>query len=215
MTDHSRSQAKRSPRDAEEAAAFKEMGQTIRRLRESRDIPRNRLASICEMTEVELEQLERGERDEGWGGMRLIARAFAIPLADLLAAAQGPRQVQASWGAEAGGIPNWRASSPARRADGTRVGSRLRGAVVAESSIWRVASTTPHPGSADDELRASTIMEIRALFALCSWSFLLSWLARSWRTRHFTKVKALAAAGDQMKPPRPEESREDAPDAGF
>ncbi|MGN6253537.1 MAG: helix-turn-helix domain-containing protein [Solirubrobacterales bacterium] len=74
------------PRDAEgEEAAFKAMGHAIRALRERRDMGRRQLASMCEMSDAELEQVEGGEVDESWGGLRLISKALDIPLAALIA----------------------------------------------------------------------------------------------------------------------------------
>ena len=46
------------------------------------------LAHKVEMTVKELEILERGERDERWGDLRLIARALEMPLAALLIEAE-------------------------------------------------------------------------------------------------------------------------------
>ncbi|MGN6662802.1 MAG: helix-turn-helix domain-containing protein [Solirubrobacterales bacterium] len=77
-----------SPRDAEEEAAFKAMGHAIRALRERRGMGRPQLASMCEMSDAELEQVEDGEVDESWGGLRLISKALDIPLAALIAGAE-------------------------------------------------------------------------------------------------------------------------------
>ena len=75
---------RREPRNPEEAAAFKGLGQAITVIREQRGIDRKMLASQCEMTVKELETIERGDLDEWWGGIRLIAQALDMPLADLM-----------------------------------------------------------------------------------------------------------------------------------
>jgi transcriptional regulator with XRE-family HTH domain len=81
-------QQPRRPRDAEEAAAFTGMGQAIRVIRERRGLAREALAARCEMTPAELEALERGEIDESWGGIRLIAKALEMPLGALMIEAE-------------------------------------------------------------------------------------------------------------------------------
>ncbi len=48
---------RRQPRDAEEAAAFKGMGQAITVIRERRSMSRDELAAKCEMAPAELEQV--------------------------------------------------------------------------------------------------------------------------------------------------------------
>lgn len=79
---------RRQPRDAEEAAAFKGMGQAITVIRERRGMSRDELAVKCEMTPTELEQVERGEADESWGGVRLIAKGLDMPLGALMIEAE-------------------------------------------------------------------------------------------------------------------------------
>lgn len=79
---------RRKPRDEEEEAAFEGLGQAITVIRERREIDRDELAAKCEMTRLELEQIERGEIDEWWGGIRLLARAFDMPLPALLMEAE-------------------------------------------------------------------------------------------------------------------------------
>src|SRR6476660_6222891 len=81
-------QSRRRPRDVEEAAAFKGMGQAITVIRERRGIAREELAAKCEMTPAELEKIEVGEIDESWGGIRLIAKALAMPLGALMIEAE-------------------------------------------------------------------------------------------------------------------------------
>jgi transcriptional regulator with XRE-family HTH domain len=78
----------REPRDAEEAAAFKGMGQAITVIREQRGMDREELAAKSEMTPAELEKIEDGEIDEWWGGVRLIAKALAMPLGALMVEAE-------------------------------------------------------------------------------------------------------------------------------
>jgi transcriptional regulator with XRE-family HTH domain len=73
-------QRRRKPRDPEEAAAFKSMGQAIASKREQRGMTRAELAAEAEMTRTELEEIERGQIDEWWGGIRLLARAFDMRL---------------------------------------------------------------------------------------------------------------------------------------
>lgn len=76
------------PRDDEEAAAFKGMGQAITVIRERRGISREELAAKCEMTPAELRKIERGETDESWGGVRLIAKRLDMPLGALMIEAE-------------------------------------------------------------------------------------------------------------------------------
>lgn len=75
---------RRPPRDEEEAAAFKGMGQAIAILRERHGMAREELARKCEMTELELEAIERGELDEWWGSLRMVAKGLDMPLPALL-----------------------------------------------------------------------------------------------------------------------------------
>lgn len=75
---------RRPPRDDEEAAAFKGMGQAVTVIRERQDMSRDDLADKTEMTVEELEVIERGELDEGWGGLRVIAKAFGMPVGALM-----------------------------------------------------------------------------------------------------------------------------------
>jgi len=81
-------QQRRSPRDAEEAAAFKGMGQAITIIRERQGLGRDELASSCEMSKAELERIESGEFDEWWGGLRQLAKALGVPLPALLTEAE-------------------------------------------------------------------------------------------------------------------------------
>lgn len=78
------SEQRRAPRDEEEAAAFKGMGHAIATIRECRGMGRDELASRCEMTPAELEEIERGELDESWGDLRVLATELDIPLPLLL-----------------------------------------------------------------------------------------------------------------------------------
>jgi transcriptional regulator with XRE-family HTH domain len=77
-------QPRKPPRDEEEAAAFKGMGQAVTIIRERRGMARDELASKAEMAGAELEKIERGELDEWWGGLRMIAKAFDMPVPALM-----------------------------------------------------------------------------------------------------------------------------------
>jgi transcriptional regulator with XRE-family HTH domain len=79
-----RQQRRRQPRDDDEAAAFRGMGQAVAAIRERHGMRKDDLASKAEMTVPELEAIERGELDEWWGGLRLIAKAFDLPLSELV-----------------------------------------------------------------------------------------------------------------------------------
>jgi transcriptional regulator with XRE-family HTH domain len=75
---------RREPRNDEEAAAFKGLGHTVTVIRERQGMSRDELAAKSEMTTSELELIERGELDEGWGGLRVIAKAFGMPVGALM-----------------------------------------------------------------------------------------------------------------------------------
>lgn len=75
---------RRRPRNDEEAATFKGLGHTVTVIRERQGMTRDELAAKSEMTTPELERIEEGERDEGWGGLRVIAKAFGMPVGALL-----------------------------------------------------------------------------------------------------------------------------------
>lgn len=75
---------RRPPRNEEEAAAFTGLGQATTIIRERRGMGRDELAAKAEMTMPELETLERGEFDERWGGLRMIAKAFDMSLPALI-----------------------------------------------------------------------------------------------------------------------------------
>jgi transcriptional regulator with XRE-family HTH domain len=79
-----RQQRRRQPRDDEEASAFKGLGQAITVIRERRGMDRDTLAEMAEMTRQELEKIERGELDEWWGGIRMVAKAFEMTLPALM-----------------------------------------------------------------------------------------------------------------------------------
>jgi len=81
-------QPRRPPRDEEEAAAFTGMGQAITVIRERRGMGRDELAAKAGMTRPELEKIERGELDEWWGGLRVIAKAFGMPVSALMIEAE-------------------------------------------------------------------------------------------------------------------------------
>lgn len=77
-------QRREPPRDKEEAAAFKGLGQAVILIREWRGMDRDELAARAEMTPAELEKIEAGELDEWWGGLRMIAQAAGMPLSTLV-----------------------------------------------------------------------------------------------------------------------------------
>jgi len=95
MTD----QRPRRPRDVEEAAAFKGMGRAIAANRERCRMDREELAAKSEMTSAELEAIERGEVDESWSGIGLIAEALGMAPAALMDEAE---EATARYGAEVG-----------------------------------------------------------------------------------------------------------------
>lgn len=134
-------QPRRKPRDAEEAAAFQGLGQAITVIRERRGMDREELAAQCEMTPAELEKVERGEADESWGGVRLIAKALEMPLGALMIEAEefapgtgGERWRQNTREAEAG------SAIPGARSDAAEGGSRVGTSGVAneehERRLW-------------------------------------------------------------------------------
>jgi ribosome-binding protein aMBF1 (putative translation factor) len=79
---------RRHPRNDEEAATFKGMGNAVTIIRERRGMDRDSLAVKAEMTLEELEKIERGELDEWWGGIRVIAKAFDMSLPALMMEAE-------------------------------------------------------------------------------------------------------------------------------
>ena len=108
--------SRRPPRDEEEAAAFKGMGQAVTIIRERRGMDRDDLASRCEMTPAELEEIERGELDEPWGDLRLVAKGLDIPLPQLL--------MEAEEFAPGPGGEQWRQSAGEAEANSTAPGAR-------------------------------------------------------------------------------------------
>lgn len=83
-----RVEVRRPPRDEEEAAAFKGLGHTVTIIRERQGMSRDDLAAKAEMSVPELERIERGELDEGWGGLRTIAKAFGMSVGALFIEAE-------------------------------------------------------------------------------------------------------------------------------
>jgi transcriptional regulator with XRE-family HTH domain len=81
-------EVRRPPRNDEEAAAFKGMGQTVTVIRERQGMTRDELAAQSEMTVPELEGIESGEMDEGWGSFRVIAKALGMSLPGLMMEAE-------------------------------------------------------------------------------------------------------------------------------
>jgi transcriptional regulator with XRE-family HTH domain len=110
------SEQRRPPRDEEEAAAFKGMGQAVTILRERRGMDRDELASRCEMAPAEVEEIERGELDERWGDLRVLAKGLDIPLPALL--------MEAEEFAPGPGGEQWRRSAGEAEAGSTAPGAR-------------------------------------------------------------------------------------------
>jgi transcriptional regulator with XRE-family HTH domain len=81
-------QRREPPRDDEEAAAFKGLGQAVTLIRERNGMDRDERAAKAEMTPAELEQVERGELDEWWGGLRMIVEAAGMLLSTLVREAE-------------------------------------------------------------------------------------------------------------------------------
>jgi len=79
---------RRAPRDKEEAAAFKGLGQAVTANRERLGMDRDELASRCEMTPAELDEIEHGELDEPWGDVRVIAKGLDTTLPALMMEAE-------------------------------------------------------------------------------------------------------------------------------
>jgi transcriptional regulator with XRE-family HTH domain len=75
------------------------MGQVIAEMRESRGIDPEEFAEMIETDRWSLERLERGEVDEVWGTLRLVARALRIPLDKLIELAEqaAPGEGGARW----------------------------------------------------------------------------------------------------------------------
>lgn len=109
-------QRRQPPRDEEEAAAFKGLGQAITVIRERRGIGRDALAAEAEMAVVELEAIERGEMDESWGGLRMIAKALDTPMPALF--------MEAEEFAPGKGGEKWRQSAREAEADSAIPGAR-------------------------------------------------------------------------------------------
>ena len=83
-----RQQRREPPRDDDEAAAFEGLGQAVTLMRERKGVDRDEFAAKAEMTPTELEQVELGELDEWWGGLRMIAKAAGMPLSTLVREAE-------------------------------------------------------------------------------------------------------------------------------
>lgn len=99
-----RQQRRRHPRNDEEAAAFKGLGQAVTVIRERRGMSSDELAAKAEMTRAELEKIEHGELDEWWGGIRMVAKAFGMSLSALMLEAEefAPGRGGESWRQTAG-----------------------------------------------------------------------------------------------------------------
>lgn len=63
---------------------LEQLGLVIATIRERLDMDQEELAAKAEMTRPELEKIERGELDEWWGGIRLVAEAFGMTLPALM-----------------------------------------------------------------------------------------------------------------------------------
>jgi transcriptional regulator with XRE-family HTH domain len=109
-------QRRRHPRDDEEAAAFRGLGQAITVIRERRGMSREELADKAEMTVPELRKIERGQLDEWWGGIRMIAKAFGMPVPALM--------MEAEEFASGKGGEQWRQSAREAEADSAVPGAR-------------------------------------------------------------------------------------------
>jgi transcriptional regulator with XRE-family HTH domain len=107
---------RRPPRDEEEVAAFKGLGQAITVIRERRGMSRDTLASKAKMTVPELEKIERGELDEWWGGLRMIAKALETPFPALM--------MEAEEFAPGKGGGDWRRSAGEAESDSAIPGAR-------------------------------------------------------------------------------------------
>jgi transcriptional regulator with XRE-family HTH domain len=126
---------RRDPRDNEEAAAFKGLGQAVTVTRERRGLTREQLAGQCEMTQSELEKIERGEFDEWWGGLRRIAKAFGMPFPALM--------MEAEEFAPGRGGEDWRQSAREAEADSASTASSSASKTRGASS----GSSLPPAGS--------------------------------------------------------------------
>lgn len=111
-----RQQRRKEPRNDEEAASFKGMGQVVTIIRERRGMDRDELASKAEMTRAELEKVERGELDEWWGGLRVLARALGMSLGALI--------IEAEEFAPGSGGETWRQHTREAEADSAIPGAR-------------------------------------------------------------------------------------------
>ncbi|HKO37446.1 MAG TPA: hypothetical protein VJU14_03660 [Solirubrobacterales bacterium] len=92
------------------------MGQAITVIRERRGMDRDELAARAEMTRPELEKIERGELDEWWGGIRMVAKAFGMPLPALM--------MEVEEFAPGKGGERWRQSAGEAEADSAIPGAR-------------------------------------------------------------------------------------------
>jgi transcriptional regulator with XRE-family HTH domain len=77
------------PRDEEEAAELKRMGQTVTSNRERRGMTREELAPKSGMTVPELERLEAGEVWELWGDLGKVAKGLGMHLYKLFMEYEG------------------------------------------------------------------------------------------------------------------------------
>ena len=68
------------------------------------------------MTRPELEKIERGELDEWWGGIRMVAKAFGMPLPALM--------MEVEEFAPGKGGERWRQSAGEAEADSAIPGAR-------------------------------------------------------------------------------------------
>lgn len=157
-------QARRKPRDAEEAAALRGLGQAVAVIRVRRGMERGELAAKCEMTPAELEAIEGGGVDETWGSVRLIAKALDMPLGALMIEAEefapgagGERWRQNTREAEADSAT---AGMPSDAAEGrSRAGASSGVTEDYERQLWDelnslLANVVPEGASQDDRERA-------------------------------------------------------------
>jgi transcriptional regulator with XRE-family HTH domain len=76
-----------SPRDEAHVAELKAMGRLITFLRTG-NVSREELAAKCEMTVQDLDEIERGKREETWGGYRKIVEELGIPFSAFVRAVE-------------------------------------------------------------------------------------------------------------------------------
>lgn len=66
-----------------------ELGRTIRALRQERRLSIERLAELSSMHPTYLSGIERGLYNPSWDKLAALARAFAVPVSDIVRQAEG------------------------------------------------------------------------------------------------------------------------------